>query len=274
MRMCDEKERTTFRKQYTLECCVDSVESALAAAEGGADRLELCAALVIGGTSPSLALFEEIRKYSAVPIRVLLRPRFGDFLYSAYELEVIRREIELFRAAGAQGVVIGCLTKDGDLDMAQMEKLMEAAEGMPVTLHRAFDVCARPQQTYLQAKELGVDTILTSGQAESCLKGLPLLKQLDALAEETGGPRIMAGAGVTPEVIGQFLARTGITAYHLSAKVTLESAMRYRREGVPMGLPVMSEYSVYRTDRQIVAKAKKILLQAQENPGHGNPGMG
>lgn len=246
-------------KQYTLECCVDSVESALAAAEGGADRLELCAALIIGGTSPSPALFEEIRKYSDIPIRVLLRPRFGDFLYSSYEFEMLKREVEMFKAAGAQGVVIGCLTQDGSLDMMQMETLMEAAEGMQVTLHRAFDVCADPHRTYMQAKELGIDTILTSGQAESCLKGLPLLKELDALQQETGGPRIMAGAGVTPEVIRQFIAQTDITSYHLSAKVIIDSGMHYRKKGVPMGLPAMDEYSIFRTDKQIVAEAKKIL---------------
>lgn len=246
-------------KKYTLECCVDSVESALAAAEGGADRLELCAALVIGGTSPSIALFEEIRKYSDIPVRVLLRPRFGDFLYSDYEFEIIRREIELFHEAGAQGVVIGCLTEDGALHMPQMEKLMKAAEGMQVTLHRAFDVCADPVQTYHQARELGIDTILTSGQQSSCLAGIELLQKLARLQRETDGPKIMAGAGVTPEVIRQFLTQTEITSYHLSAKVTLDSGMRYRKEGVPMGIPAMSEYSIFRTDADIVKEARKVL---------------
>lgn len=245
--------------KYTLECCVDSVESALAAAEGGADRLELCAALVIGGTSPSLALFEEIRKHSDIPIRALLRPRFGDFLYSDYEFEIIKREVEMFRAAGAQGVVIGCLTEDGGLNMPQMEKLMKAADGMQVTLHRAFDVCVDPVKAYHQAGELGIDTILTSGQQSSCLAGIELLQQLALLQKETNGPKIMAGAGVTPEVIRQFLTQTEITSYHLSAKVTLDSAMRYRKEGVPMGIPAMSEYSIFRTDADIVKEARKVL---------------
>ena len=91
--------------RYMLECCVDSVESAIAAAEGGADRMELCAALVIGGISPSLALFEQVKENCNVPVRVLLRPRFGDFLYSDYEFQIIKREVELFRKAGAEGVV-------------------------------------------------------------------------------------------------------------------------------------------------------------------------
>lgn len=244
---------------YTLECCVDSVESALAAEKGGADRLELCSALIIGGISPSIALFEQIRRCVRLPVRVLLRPRFGDFLYTKYEFEILKKEVELFRQAGAEGIVIGCLREDGSLHMEQMRDLIDAAGGMKVTLHRAFDVCADPLWAYEQAKSLGIDTILTSGQESSCLKGMPLIRRLCSLCEEIDGPGIMAGAGVTPEVIGQFLSQTQVKAYHLSAKTTLESSMRYRREGVPMGLLAMSEYSIFRTDSKIVAQAKKVL---------------
>lgn len=142
-------------EQYILECCVDSVESALEAAEGGADRLELCSNLIIGGTSPSPALFEQIRKYSKIPIRVLLRPRFGDFLYTAHEFQIIKRETEFFKDARAEGIVIGCLTRDGDLDMEQMRELVEAADGMKVTLHRAFDLCRDPVRSAGRRKSLG-----------------------------------------------------------------------------------------------------------------------
>ncbi len=244
---------------YFLECCVDSVESALAAAEGGADRIELCTGLVIGGLSPSLALFEEIRAQVEIPIHVLLRPRFGDFCYTEKEFAVMVREAELFQKAGAQGVVIGCLKKDGSLDRERMEELMAAAKGIKVNLHRAFDVCADPWETYRQAKELGIDTILTSGQEENCFRGLPLLKELAELQKKTKGPRIMAGAGVTPDVIRQFLARTEIMDFHLSAKKVLKSEMEYRKEGVPMGIPGMDEYSVFRTDAREVARARQAL---------------
>lgn len=246
---------------YILECCVDSVESALAAAAGGADRLELCSGLVIGGITPGIALFEQIRRYSDIPIRVLLRPRFGDFLYTEHECEIIKREVELFGEAGADGIVIGCLTEDGSLNMPQMRALMDAAGDMKVTLHRAFDVCADPVEAYEQAGELGIDTILTSGQEENCLKGIELLKRLDRLRKKKGGPELMAGAGVTPEVIREFLAHTDITCYHMSAKKIVDSGMRYRREGVPMGLPAMSEYSILRTDSEVVAEAKRILYE-------------
>lgn len=254
-----EKSGGIYMKQYILECCVDSVESALAAAEGGADRLELCASLVIGGTSPSLALFEQIRKFCSTPVRVLLRPRFGDFLYTRHEFEVIKREVELFREAGADGVVIGCLKENGKLHMEYMRELIGRAGDMKVTLHRAFDVCADPVETYRQAGELGIDTILTSGQEDNCLKGMPLIKQLCELQKETKGPKIMAGAGVTPEVIRQFLDQTDVSCYHLSAKKVLDSDMIYRKEGVPMGLPGMSEFSIYRTDAKVVAEAAAVL---------------
>ncbi len=245
--------------RYTLECCVDSVESAMAAEEGGADRLELCAALVTGGISPGLALFEQVRECCRLPVRVLLRPRFGDFLYTKYEFTILRKEAELFREKGAEGIVIGCLREDGSLHLERMKELMKAAGGMKITLHRAFDLCADPAAAYEQAGELGIDTILTSGQKSSCLAGLPLLKQLSELQRKNGGPQIMAGAGVTPDVIRQFLVETDITSFHLSAKKTVESSMRYRREGVPMGLPMMSEYHIFRTDSQVVAEAGKVL---------------
>lgn len=261
---------------YLLECCVDSTESALAAARGGADRLELCTGLVIGGLSPGPALFEEIRKQCDLPIRVLLRPRFGDFLYTAREISVMAREAELFGGMGAEGVVIGCLQKDGSLHLEQMRELMAAARGMKVTLHRAFDLCADPFETYEKAAELGIDTILTSGQEKDALTGLSLLKRLGELAQHredslpekgargcAGGPAIMAGAGVTPEVIRQLLTRTRITRFHLSAKKTLESGMAFRRQGVPMGIPGMDEYSIFRTDEDVVARAREAVAQEQ-----------
>ena len=157
---------------YLLECCVDSVDSALLAEKGGADRLELCSNLIIGGTTPTLALYHRIRMHSDIRIHALIRPRFGDFLYSEEEFQVILEEVRQFRQAGAEGVVIGCLTPECSLHMEYMKKLMDAAGGMSVTLHRAFDMCRDPFEALEQSKELGVNTILTSGQAPSCLEGI------------------------------------------------------------------------------------------------------
>ena len=161
-----------------LECCVDSVESAVAAKAGGADRIELCSGLVIGGLSPSKALFQKIREKVDIPIRTLLRTRFGDFCYTAYEHEILKEEVKMFRQLGADGVVIGSLTPEGNLHMEQMKELVEEAGEMKVTLHRAFDMCKNPLETLEQAKELGIDTILTSGQKNCASDGTELLKQL------------------------------------------------------------------------------------------------
>lgn len=240
-----------------LEVCIDCVESAIAAKEGGADRLELCANLIIGGTTPGTALFEEIRKQCNCKVHVLIRPRFGDFLYSDYEFAVMKREIGIFRKLGADGVVIGALKADGSLDALKMEQLIEAAEGMGITLHRAFDVSADPFQSLETAKKLGVHTILTSGQEESCIKGKALLKRLKEKSQ--GKVEIMAGAGVTPAGIEELIAETGISCYHMSGKRIRQSNMQYRKEGVPMGLKGFSEFEIWRTDKEQIKKAREVL---------------
>ena len=165
-------------KKPLLECCVDCVESALAAKKGGADRLELCANLIIGGTTPDINLYHRIREQCDILINVLIRPRFGDFCYTDEEFEIIRRDVKMFREAGADGVVIGILKPDGSLDVERMKILMEEAGPLSVTLHRAFDVCADPMQALQQAKELGIDTILTSGQKNTAIEGSQLLQEL------------------------------------------------------------------------------------------------
>ncbi len=237
-----------------LECCVDSVESAVIAAENGADRLELCANLVIGGTSPSPSLITEIRKRTDIPIRVLLRPRFGDFLYTEAEFAVLLREVRLFRELGANGIVCGCLLPDGRLDAARLHELIAAAEGLPFTLHRAFDLCADPFEALQTAQELGVDTILTSGQQENCVLGKELLC---ALAEKAGPVQILVGAGVNAAVIADFVKTTPLRAFHLSGKELLQSKMRFRRPGVPMGIPGMDEFTVWRTNPEAIASARR-----------------
>ena len=244
-------------RKYILECCVDSVESALAAAEGGADRLELCSNLVIGGTTPTLALFEQIRQKTDIRIHALIRPRFGDFLYTEDEAEIICKEIIAFRKAGAEGVVIGSLRKEGALDMEQMKRFMECAGNMSVTLHRAFDMCKDPFAELEHAKELGVHTILTSGQSASCLAGIERMKEL---CEAAGDKiRILAGAGIDAAAVKTLLAETKLTDFHMSGKVVLESGMEYRNPNVSMGLPGMSEYDIWRTDAEKVRAVRALL---------------
>ena len=240
-----------------LEVCVDSVESAVHAEKGGATRLELCADLIIGGTSPDEDLFLMVRERVNIPIRVLLRPRFGDFLYSADEFELLRRQVKRFAGLGADGVVIGVLQPDGMLDEQRMAELIALAGGCGITLHRAFDVCRDPFATLAAAKELGVDTILTSGQKACCADGGELLRRL--VAQSGGSPQILVGAGVNAEVIRALQPVTGADAFHLSAKRVENSRMSYRREGVTMGLPGISEFEIWRCDEAAVRVARQAL---------------
>lgn len=249
--------------KFILETCVDSPESAEAAQRGKADRLELCGHLIIGGVTPDEWLYRKVREVCELPVRVLIRPRFGDFCYSEHEFEMIEAQVKHFRELGAEAVVIGCLLPDGSLDMERMKRLMELAGDMEVTLHRAFDVCRDPYEALEQAVSLGIGTILTSGQESSCLKGQNALQKL----QEQAGERItlMAGAGVNAEVIEKLYPLTGIRAYHMSGKKVEPSAMEYRREGVPMGLPGISEFEIWRTDEKEVRRAADILSHFPEN---------
>lgn len=247
-------------QKYLLECCVDSVESAIAAQKGGADRLELCGNLIIGGTTPSVELYRAVRKNTDIPIHVLLRPRFGDFLYTAYELEILYEEVKLFSSEGADGLVIGCLKPDGELDIEAMKRMIELGKGRKITLHRAFDVCKNPLKALEQAIELGVDTILTSGQEDSCMKGMDLLNTLQKkIEEEKNSICIMAGGGVNAQVIQSFLEKTSLSTFHMSGKITIPSKMIYRNERVNMGLQGISEYEIWRTEEENIKKAKDVL---------------
>lgn len=277
---------------YILEVCVDSVESALAAKAGGATRLELCANLIIGGTTPGYALFRQVQQETGLPIRVLIRPRFGDFLYTEYEYQQMCADIRYFANAGADGVVIGSLQADGNLNEAQMRGMIEATGGKcGITLHRAFDVCADPIACYEKAAYLGIDTILSSGQEADARTGSGLLRKLVQMSEKncyasseakhseasstfgdtatkrladtgrpfTGGPTILVGAGVKADNITEIAGITGARAFHMSGKKILSSGMRYRNEHVHMGLDGISEFELYRTDEEEIRRAVEIL---------------
>ncbi len=243
-----------------LEVCVDSLASARAAIAGGADRLELCSALAIGGLTPYAALLRQIRAESSIPIRCLMRPRAGDFLYTQEEIQMMAQQIRLLRDIGANGFVIGCLDADGDLDPEAMAPLQEAAKGCGLTLHRAMDVSRDLLETYQAAADLGIDTVLTSGGAASCTGGKETIGKLLALRDKIGGPEVLIGAGVKASVITAFRqAFPGARAFHASCKTELESAMVFRREGVPMGLPGLDEWHIQQTSEAAVREARYAL---------------
>lgn len=244
-------------KDYILEVCVDSVESAKAAVQGGADRLELCANLVIGGTTPGVSQFKQIRKACDVPINVLIRPRYGDFLYTDHEFRMISEDAQMFRDLGADGIVVGFLKPDGDLDMERLKVLREKAGTGNMTLHRAFDVCRDPYRSLKEAIEAGADTILTSGQQNTCMEGKKLLGEL--MEQAAGQIDILVGSGVNVEAIARLMAEIDARCFHMSGKVIVDSGMFYRKENVNMGIPGIGEYDIFRTEEEQIRRAKKLM---------------
>ena len=227
-------------KKFLLEICVDSFESARRASEAGADRLELCGDLLVGGVSPSPFLIEQVAERVKTPVNVLLRPRFGDFCFTDEEKEVLLKEIAFCAERGVNGVVIGALTPDGELDVPFLSKCMAAAGDLEVTLHRCFDVCRDGFAAIETACDLGIQTILTSGQMVTAPKGVENLKEFRAFAADR--IHLMAGSGVSAANIPMLYAQAGIRHFHLSAKKSEPGPMTFRREGVPMGLPMASEF--------------------------------
>lgn len=243
-----------------LEICVDSLASARAAIAGGADRLELCSALMAGGLTPYEMLLRQIREESEIAIRCLMRPRAGDFLYTPEELAMLRSQILQLKNAGADGFVIGCLTADGELDKEAMLPLIEACGGKGITLHRCIDVSRDPVKTYMEAGNLGIDTVLTSGGASSSWLGRETIEKMIALRDSQGGPEVLIGAGVKASVIRSFRESIpGARAFHMSGKTEIESGMRFRREGVPMGLPGLDEWHIQQTDVEAVKAARTAI---------------
>ena len=244
-------------KKFLLEICVDSFESARRASENGADRLELCGDLLVGGVSPSPFLIEQVVSRLKTPANVLLRPRFGDFCFTDEEKEVLLREIEFCAQAKVNGVVIGALTPEGDLDFPFLAQCMAAAGDMEVTLHRCFDVCRDGFGAIDAACELGIQTILTSGQMATAPKGVENLKKFRKLAADR--IHLMAGSGVSAANIPMLYEQAGICHFHLSAKQSEPGPMVFRREGVPMGLPMASEFDRQYASCDAVRAARKAI---------------
>lgn len=243
-----------------LEVCVDSLASARAAIRGGADRLELCSALAVGGLTPYEALLRQIKAESDIPVRCLMRPRAGDFLYTPDDLELLRQQILQLKAAGADGFVIGCLDAQGRLDKTAMAPLVEACGSRGITLHRCIDVSRDPIQTFLDAGSLGIDTVLTSGGASSCLGGKEVIGSLLTLRDGASAPEVLIGAGVKASVIRQFRQEfPAACAFHMSGKVDAESGMRFRKAGVPMGLPGFDEWHIQITGEDNIREARAAM---------------
>jgi copper homeostasis protein len=215
-----------------MEVCVDSVDSAIAAERGGADRVELCDNLLEGGTTPSAGAIGIVRRRLGIRMHVIIRPRGGDFCYSADEFEIMKQDIEVAKSLGANGVVIGILTPDGDVDVARTRELVALARPLAVTFHRAFDVTRDPFAALETLIEIGIDRILTSGQEPSVVEGLDLIVEL--VRKAAGRVIIMPGGG-TERNLPKVLAVTGVKEVHVIGISSVESPMRYRNTRVFMG---------------------------------------
>ena len=198
-----------------FECCCQSVDDALEAQKGGAKRIELCERLDVGGVTPRAELIKEVLGCVSIPVNVLVRPREGDFVYDEEEGEAIIDVIERCKALGVNGIVVGALNKDGDIDMPLMRRFIEAARPLEVTFHRAFDECREPKRALEDIITLGCNRLLTSGQAPSAPEGAALIKEL--IDQANGRIIIMPGAGIKPENISALVQATGASEYHGSA---------------------------------------------------------
>uniref|UniRef100_A0A3P8VEW9 Copper homeostasis protein cutC homolog n=1 Tax=Cynoglossus semilaevis TaxID=244447 RepID=A0A3P8VEW9_CYNSE len=211
---------------FLMEVCVDSVESAVNAERGGAGRLELCSSLLEGGLTPSLGLLLVVKQYVKIPVFVMIRPRGGDFLYSEQEVEVMRKDIELMKSHGADGLVLGALTEDGRVDTELCTDLLVAARPLPVTFHRAFDMVDDPIMALETLVSLGFQRVLTSGCDSSALEGLPLIKRIIDQAKDR--IVIMPGGGITERNLQRILEGSGAQECHCSARSSRDSAMKFR----------------------------------------------
>ncbi len=209
-----------------LEISANSLASALAAQEGGADRVELCENLGEGGTTPSYGAIAVARERLRIPLYVLIRPRGGDFLYDSAEREAMLADIQACVRLGCDGVVIGALDADGEVDTALCAELVAAAGPLGTTFHRAFDAARDPARALEAAVALGCERILTSGAAADAWAGADRIAAL--VAQAAGRIALMAGAGVTADNIRALAERSGADELHASAKAPRRSAMRYR----------------------------------------------
>jgi len=236
-----------------VEICVNSVESAVAAQVGGAQRVELCDDLVEGGTTPSFGSITKAREMLDIKLHVIIRPRGGDFLYSELEFDIMRRDIVEAKRLGVDGIVIGILDADGNIDAARTRELVELARPMTVTFHRAFDVSRDARRSLETLIEIGVDRVLTSGQCDLAADGKELLAEI--IGQADGRIKILVCGGLCPDNIAEIAASTGADEFHFTAFKNVESEMRYRNENVPMGgAAPASEFVRPVTDPAIVSE--------------------
>jgi copper homeostasis protein len=249
-------------RRILIEACVDSIDSALAAQAGGAGRIELCANLLEGGTTPSPGTIRACRTRLRIPLFVLIRARGGDFLFSEAEQEAMLHDIGVARDLGADGVVIGALRPEGRIDEARTTALIRAARPLAVTFHRAFDLCRDPAESLEVLIGLGVDRVLTAGHAPSAGEGISTLAAL--VRQSAGRIIILAGGGLDEASVRAVVAGTGVTEVHVRATAPVASAMRHRESGIVVGKPFTpDDYTRMVTDADRLRGLAAILAASE-----------
>lgn len=240
-----------------IEVCAYSLESCLAAQEAGADRVELCAAMYDGGTTPSAGMICLARELLHIELYTMIRPRGGDFLYSELEFRQMKEDLTFAKSCGVDGVVIGLLDENGRVDVERTRELVELAAPVKVTFHRAFDMTVDYHQALEDVIRTGCYRILTSGQRNTAVEGIEVLREL--VQDNAGRIRIMAGSGVGSDN-AKLLAETGINALHLSGKSSRDSRMKYRNPAVFMGgVPGIPEYEIVYSDREKISRVVQLF---------------
>jgi copper homeostasis protein len=241
-----------------LEVCIASVDDAVTAQAGGANRLELSTGLTLGGLTPSLGTLLEVKSAVKLPVLVLLRPRPGGFCYSAAEFRVIQRDLDLVLQQGADGLVVGVLHSDGCIDLPRCRQLRRQAGKAPLVFHRAFDVTPDPHQALEQLIDLGLQRVLTSGQQESACKGAPLIAELMRQAAER--IEILPGGGINRFTVADVLARTGCNQVHASLRHRVPDPSTAARRHISFGsaLP-QSEDQFDTTNLSAVSELAELL---------------
>jgi len=241
-----------------IEVCANSLESALSAQKGGAHRVELCANLYEGGTTPSMGEISLARELLQIDLNVLIRPRGGDFLYSKNEIEIIKRDVVNCKKLGIDSIVIGFLNPDGSLDVNLTKEITELARPMTVTFHRAFDMCKDQKKALEELVEIGVDRILTSGAENKAIDGLALLNKL--VKQAANRIIIMPGSGIRASNISEIIHKTGASEFHVSERQNISSKMAFKRDHIFMGgLPQIPEYETRIIDDVGISKIMEIV---------------
>ena len=248
------------RPPVLVEGCVDSVPSAMAAEAGGARRVELCDNLIEGGTTPSAGAIAECKARLGIPVFVMIRPRGGDFLYSDVEYAIMRRDIAHAKSLGADGVVLGLLRRDGTVDVERTRALLEAARPLPVTFHRAIDVARDAEEALDALMAMGVERVLTSGQAPTVGEGLDLIARLVRRAGDH--IVVMPGCGIDETNVRRVVADTGVREVHVRGSALGRSGMAHRNPRVLFRSPLPDDdLAVEVTDAERIRRMVALVAE-------------